>query len=171
MKMRRPKPPLQLYKTTMHAINILVDRAQADGELISTGELAKRIGISQQNVLKIVSRLARAQLVMCVRGWQGGVRLARPATQITVGDVVRAVERKPAARSEGDRQDLGDDPIFGKAFEAFVSVLNQHTLASVVAKTFDKTSAKASPEPRGVRMPVAKLRRKSPSAIPRREEP
>ena len=101
---------MRLTKSTSHAIRILIDCARADDRLVKVAELSERLQITQQNVFKIVNLLARARLIEAVRGRNGGVRLARPAGAIRIGDVVRATEvthveieeiagsRKPKAR-------------------------------------------------------------------------
>lgn len=56
----------------------------------------KEISDAQQISLKyleqIVTPLTKAGLVLSVRGAQGGYRLARPDTEITAGEILRAVE-------------------------------------------------------------------------------
>ncbi len=160
--MGRTKPRLQLHKTTMHAISILLDRAQAGDELASTGEIAERIGISQQHVFKIVALLAKARLVTCERGRKGGVRLARPTTEITLGDVVRALESKSRSESLGNWE-IGEDPILRRAVDAFVSVLDRHTVAGMASKSLGGTSIKRPPAARDVR-------RRRPPLVSRGEE-
>ncbi len=83
---------MRLTKTTSHAIRILIDCAQARGELIKVAEIAGRLEITPLNVFKIVHMLSRAGFIVAVRGRNGGVRLARPAAEIRIGDVVRATE-------------------------------------------------------------------------------
>ena len=83
---------MRLTKSTSHAIRILIDCARAGDRLTKVAELSQHLEITQQNVFKIVNLLARAGLIEAVRGRNGGVRLARPAHAIRIGDVVRATE-------------------------------------------------------------------------------
>ena len=83
---------MRLTKSTSHAIRILIDCARAGDRLIKVAELSQHLQITQQNVFKIVNLLARAGLIEAMRGRNGGVRLARPAAAIRIGDVVRATE-------------------------------------------------------------------------------
>lgn len=130
---------MRLTKSTSHAIRILIDCASADDRLTKVAELSQRLAITPQNVFKIVNLLARARLIEAVRGRNGGVRLARPATAIRIGDVVRATEvthveiddgaaapRKAAPREPRVNQILDD------ALGAFIDVLDQHTLADML---------------------------------------
>ena len=131
---------MRLTKQTGHAIRILTDCAQADGALVKVAKLSKRLGITKQNVFKIVHILSRAGFILAVRGPSGGVRLAKPAASIRIGDVVRAIEVTDVA-IEGeaalDRESLPGagsiNSVFDDALIAFVSVLDQHTLADLAA--------------------------------------
>ena len=92
---------MRLTKSTSHAIRILIDCARADARLVKVAELSERLQITPQNVFKIVNLLARARLIEAVRGRNGGVRLARPASAIRIGDVVRATEVTHVEIEEG----------------------------------------------------------------------
>jgi Rrf2 family protein len=74
---------------------ITVDR---QGRQATTKELAEFQDISADFIAKIFTRLQKARLVFSSEGVKGGFRLAKPADEITVWDVVAAVD--------------GDKPIF-----------------------------------------------------------
>lgn len=127
---------MRLSKTTNYAIRILIDCAQAEGALVKVAEISERRAITPQNTFKIVHLLSRAGFVRAVRGRHGGVRLSRPPTEIRIGDVVRAMETTRIDLDiEGERpkdqarQQLAElDSLFDSALEAFISVLDEHTL-------------------------------------------
>ena len=83
---------MRLTKSTSHAIRILIDCAQADARLVKVAELSERLQITQQNVFKIVNLLARAHLIEAVRGRNGGVRLARDPSEITLRQALEAAQ-------------------------------------------------------------------------------
>jgi Rrf2 family protein len=127
---------MRLTKSTGHAIRILIDCAAADDRLIKVAELSERLQITQQNVFKIVNLLAREGLIAAVRGRNGGVRLARRADQIRIGDVVRAteitrVEVEDCAPPRKQKSRSGVNEILDDALGAFIDVLDQHTLADM----------------------------------------
>jgi Rrf2 family protein len=128
---------MRLTKSTSHAIRILIDCARSDERLAKVAELSERLQITQQNVFKIVNLLARAGLIEAVRGRNGGVRLARPASAIRIGDVVRATEVTHVEIEEGaggrKPKRNGVNKILDNALEAFIDVLDQHTLADMAA--------------------------------------
>ncbi|MBX9588509.1 MAG: Rrf2 family transcriptional regulator [Hyphomonadaceae bacterium] len=138
---------MRLTKSTSHAIRILIDCARADDGLIKVASLSERLEITPQNVFKIVNLLTRAGLIEAVRGRNGGVRLARPAQAIRIGDVVRATEVTRVEIEEGapsgTRSGHGVNRILDNALEAFIEVLDQHTIADMV-----KTQASGPSQPR-----------------------
>ena len=62
-----------------------------DGQLISVKEVATKEGLSSAYVEKLLRVLSRAGLVHSVRGVRGGYVLNRPATDISLDEVVRAL--------------------------------------------------------------------------------
>ncbi|MEQ1715693.1 MAG: Rrf2 family transcriptional regulator [Hyphomicrobium sp.] len=129
---------MRLTKQTGHAIRILIDCALAGDGLVKVGDVAKRLDITPQNAFKIVHLLARAGFVASVRGPSGGIRLARAAEDIRVGDVVMAMEQTSVAiAGEQPRSSTGSPnaltSLFDDALAAFVSVLDGHTLAELAA--------------------------------------
>ena len=151
---------MRLTKTTSHAIRIAIDCAGSEGRLIKAAELSKRLDISQLNVFKIIHLMQRAGFLHAVRGQSGGVRLAQPATVIRIGDIVRAIEATQVevagavtgAGKRGSKPQINS--IFDDALEAFISVLDQHTLADMM------TSAKPfALQPAGTRRkPAARVK-------------
>jgi Rrf2 family protein len=126
---------MRLTKSTSHAIRILIACAQAEAKLVKVAELSQRLHITPQNVFKIVNVLARAGLIEAWRGRNGGVRLARPARLIRIGEIVRATEvthveiEAGAGRRRGSSG--GVNRILDDALSAFIDVLDQHTLADM----------------------------------------
>jgi Rrf2 family nitric oxide-sensitive transcriptional repressor len=126
---------MRLTKSTSHAIRILIECARAGDRLVKVAELSDRLAITPQNVFKIVNLLAHAGLIEAMRGRNGGVRLARPARAVRIGDVVRAIEVTHVEIDEGTgARGRGREvnQILDEALEAFIEVLDQHTLADMV---------------------------------------
>ncbi|MCL4768521.1 MAG: Rrf2 family transcriptional regulator [Hyphomicrobiaceae bacterium] len=126
---------MRLTKQTSHAVRILIHCAHRPGELVKVADIAEQLDLTQQNAFKIVHILARAGFLEAVRGRHGGVRLAGAPADIRIGDVVRATEVTDIAIAEENPSDRrsseGARPIsriFDDALEAFIGVLDQHTL-------------------------------------------
>lgn len=81
----------------MRALAELAAAAQQGNQLIKGEVLADAQGIPVKFLEGILSQLRRTGFVMSQRGADGGYRLARPAEQITVADVIRALEGPLAA--------------------------------------------------------------------------
>lgn len=62
------------------------------GETVSIQSIAERQNISESYLEQLVRKLRAADLVKSVRGAGGGYQLARPSSEISVGDVLRALE-------------------------------------------------------------------------------
>lgn len=76
--------------------------AQDDGALVKGEQLAKSQQIPQNFLENILTELRRAGIVRTRRGADGGYQLGRPAAEITIADVLRAVEG-PLAAVQGNR--------------------------------------------------------------------
>lgn len=135
---------MRLNKSTSHAVRILVYCAKSEDELVKVAEIARRLDITQQNTFKIVHLLNKGGFLGSVRGRKGGVRLARPAAKIRVGDIVRSIELS-GNEGKAPGQDAGLNEIVDDALEAFISVLDQHTLADMVAAGDPLTASAPAP--------------------------
>jgi len=80
-------------KTAKYAVLAMAEIAnhQAEG-LISTRRIAEATSAPYPLLAKIVNQLHRLGLIAATRGKQGGIKLARPACEITIKDVVLAVD-------------------------------------------------------------------------------
>ena len=93
---------MKLSTKGRYAMVALADMAlQPEGTLVSLGDIARRQSISLPYLEQLFVRLRRAGLVASVRGPGGGYRLARPATEIRVVDVLSAVDETVDAMHTG----------------------------------------------------------------------
>ena len=86
----------------VRAMLILAEAAASGSGPVSIEHLATRQGLPRKFLETIFADLRRAELVLSRRGALGGYALARPATEISVGDVFRAVDG-PLAEVRGLR--------------------------------------------------------------------
>jgi FeS assembly SUF system regulator len=82
---------IRMSKLTDYAILILAHLARATGTL-TAHELAERSRVPLPTVSKLAKELSKAGLVISHRGRNGGYGLARPAEQISVAEIVEALE-------------------------------------------------------------------------------
>lgn len=74
---------------------------QSEDTLVSLGDISRRQDISLPYLEQLFVKLRRAELVASVRGPGGGYRLARPASEIRVVDVLAAVDETVNALHTG----------------------------------------------------------------------
>ena len=86
---------MRLTKRTSYAVRILLRCPKNDEGYVRASDIARLEGITRYNVLKIMPLLARAGFITTNRGRTGGVKLARPACEIDLGDVFRATRVDP----------------------------------------------------------------------------
>lgn len=84
-----------------YAVRAMVELAAAGGGPLKGGAIANAQEVPLSFLENILIELRHARLVRSQRGREGGYRLARPAEEITVADVIRTVEGPIASiRSE-----------------------------------------------------------------------
>ncbi|MCX6028435.1 MAG: Rrf2 family transcriptional regulator [Chloroflexi bacterium] len=84
---------LTINRQTDYASRIILHLAlQGDGSRVTTAEIAERRLIPKAFVRRVVTRLAAAGLIATTRGAEGGIVLARPAGEISLLEVVEAME-------------------------------------------------------------------------------
>ena len=95
---------LRVTKLTDYATVVLTVLAARSGEVLSAADLAELAGLEAPTVSKLLKPLAQAGLVEGLRGVHGGYRLSRDAGDITLVDVVEAIEG-PLAMTECSQHD------------------------------------------------------------------
>ena len=84
---------LRLSKKSDYALISMKHLAtRADGAAASAREMSEAYSIPLELLAKVLQRLVRARLLVSVQGTRGGYRLARPAANISVADVIQAVD-------------------------------------------------------------------------------
>lgn len=137
---------MRLTKQSAYAVQIVTHCALAKGELSRIADIAERYNITKHNVAKTVPILVRHGIIEGIRGRNGGIKLARPASQISIGEIVRAseithLEADIFSGEEIDSAIRSAAPInqmFDAALEAFISILDAHTVEDMIVgnKTF-----------------------------------
>ena len=130
---------MRLTVYTDYALRLLMFVAVKDDGLATISEVAAAYGISKNHLMKVAHQLGVAGLVETVRGRSGGLRLAKPAASIGLGDVVRQTEPDMSLVPcfESDNADCaiqsccGLRRALGRAAEAFLAELDKYTLADL----------------------------------------
>ena len=130
---------MRLTKQTGYALRILLHCALTPDRSVTAAEVARAQRITEHNVFKIVPMLVEGGFLGTTRGRGGGIRLARSPGDIRIGDVVRVTEETHIeAECFGGGADCAIRPaapinrILDDALNAFIEVLDQHTLLDLV---------------------------------------
>jgi len=128
---------MRLTRYTDYALRVLIYLGARPDTLCSIAEISRAYDISQNHLMKVVNDLVNAGYLASARGRFGGIRLARPPSEINVGAVIRHTE-------DGfDLVDCSDcviAPACGltgalrQALAAFLAVLDDYTLADLIMK-------------------------------------
>jgi len=132
---------MKLLTSTDFALRVLMRLSATPDEHVSTHALARELVISRHHLHKIVQYLTEAGLVRTIRGARGGVMLARPASEIRVGEVIRSHEHDQALvecfRTDGGACNLLPRchlrGMLDAAKNAFYQHLDRYTLADCLA--------------------------------------
>jgi len=131
---------MRLTGFTDYTLRTLIYLALQPDRLATIADIAGAYGISVNHVMKVVHQLAVAGDIATTRGRRGGLRLARQASNINIGQVVRRTEPDMApvvclAPCQGCV--IQDGCVLKRALNdalaAFLAVLDQYTLADLVA--------------------------------------
>lgn len=85
---------MKLSTKGRYGLRALIDLAlySDNEEAVSIQSISERQHISDSYLEQLMRKLKKEGLIQSVRGAQGGYRLAKPAEEISVGDVLRALE-------------------------------------------------------------------------------
>ncbi|EJF78414.1 iron-responsive transcriptional regulator RirA [Bartonella birtlesii] len=135
---------MRLTKQTNYALRMLMYCADNQGSLSRISEIAKAYAVSELFLFKILQPLVEAGFIQTVRGRNGGVKLAKPAAEISVADVVKVTEDNfsmaecfDTAESHCPLIDFCSlNTALQKALNAFFDVLSVISLADLQRPTF-----------------------------------
>jgi FeS assembly SUF system regulator len=83
---------VRLTRMADYAIVLMHQMATAGVRALNSGELAGETGVPRPTTTKVLKALARAGLLSSSRGMKGGYTLAYSALDISVADIIAAVE-------------------------------------------------------------------------------
>jgi Rrf2 family protein len=83
---------MQVSADADHALRLAIEMAAAPDRLITADQLAQAQALPVASLVTIVTHLRRGNIVRSKRGPDGGFRLARPASEISLADVIRAID-------------------------------------------------------------------------------
>jgi Rrf2 family nitric oxide-sensitive transcriptional repressor len=119
-----------------YTLRVLMYLALHPDRFVTIPEIADAYGISANHLMKVAQHLAASGNVVTLRGPRGGLRLARPASAIHVGDVIRGTEPDRtlvACAGCAIQPGCALPGVLDKAMAAFMAVLDAYMVADLVA--------------------------------------
>jgi Rrf2 family nitric oxide-sensitive transcriptional repressor len=131
---------MRLTGFTDYTLRTLIYLALQPDRLATIADIADAYDISANHLMKVVHQLSVAGDIATIRGRRGGLRLAKAATAINIGDVVRRTEPDMALAPCFDTAQgciIESRCVLQRALNdalgAFLAVLDRYTLADLVA--------------------------------------
>lgn len=152
---------MRLTTFTDYTLRTLIYVALRPGTLTTIADIAEAYNISSNHLMKVVHQLGQAGDVITLRGQHGGVRLARPPSEIIIGEVVRRTEpdlQIVPCFADGCNCAIRTDCKLGNALtsalDAFLGVLDNCTLADLISGDSGLTHVLGIEAPAPVPLPV-----------------
>ncbi len=133
---------MRLNVQTDFALRVMMHLAVNPDRHCTIADIAARYGISKNHLMKVAHHLGQEGFVETLRGRSGGLKLARPADQINLGAIVRAMEADFAI-VECFENGAGEclitpacklKSVLKEAVSAFLNVLDGYTLDHLVRR-------------------------------------
>ena len=131
---------MQITRYTDYSLRILMYLANKGETLSTIKEIAQSYQISRNHLMKIVQQLGNKGYLVTIRGKNGGLKLNASPGDINVGRLVRDIEQDlTLVECMGSSNTCVITPVcqlkavFSEALQAFLSKLDEYTLADLVA--------------------------------------
>jgi Rrf2 family nitric oxide-sensitive transcriptional repressor len=132
---------MYLTRQADYAMRLLIHLALQPDQGATIQEIASRYAISRNHLMKVANRAVQAGYIEGVRGRGGGIKLAKKAKEIRIGDVLRTMEDwrivecfEPASNRCAIAGGCGLRPILKEALEAYFAVLDRYSLADAIRR-------------------------------------
>jgi Rrf2 family transcriptional regulator, nitric oxide-sensitive transcriptional repressor len=128
---------MRLTTFSDYTLRTLMYLALHPDRFVTIAEVAAAYRISSNHLMKVAQHLGATGDVLTLRGPRGGLRLARSAASIRVGDVIRRTEPEMALVPCAGcviQPGCALPSVLDRAVAAFMAVLDGHTIADLVAE-------------------------------------
>jgi Rrf2 family nitric oxide-sensitive transcriptional repressor len=128
-----------------YAMRLALYLGSHPGRLVSVEEVGRAFGISRNHLVRVVQTLTELRVVESQRGRGGGMRLAKPPSEINVGWLIRRTEPHfnvvecfdPATNTCPIAPACGLRGALQRAQQAFLGVLDEYTLDRLLTRRSD----------------------------------
>lgn len=126
---------ISVTSKSRYAVVAMAELARSGSDPVPIAQIAERRDMPVQFLEQLFSTLRRAGLLTSQRGVKGGYRLARPAEEITVLEVVQALDGKVGEEAK----EAGG--IWEEGVEALRSVFRSTTIADIARREAEEAGA------------------------------
>lgn len=154
------KTLFRVSKLTDYGMLIMVSLVRQPETVRAAAEIAEATGIAQPTVSKILKSLTRGELVDSFRGVNGGYRLARDAAELSVAQIISALEG-PIALTECS----GEDDACGQSSSCSLRG-NWQTINDAVRSALEQVSLAEFAKPDGLDESLREFPAKGQRVIP-----
>lgn len=148
------------------AVTAMIDLAlRQDGGPVALASISERQKISLSYLEQLFGKLRRHTLVTSVRGPGGGYCLAKPLTDVSVADIIRAVDEPLDATKCGGMANCHEEQpcmthmLWSNLTTRMLDYLSSVNLAELVEQQRDRPDLKATHAGRVVQAPTRRTRR------------
>lgn len=132
---------MRLTRQSTYALRALMYCAINDSQLNQVSAISNAYGISEAFLFKLIKPLVENGILTTVRGRRGGIKLARPANEITLLQSIKLTEDSFTLTQSFDSGETEAKPVeiadlnraLRAALKAFFDVLDGYTIADLVA--------------------------------------
>lgn len=132
---------MRITRYTDYSLRVLIYLALQPDRLATIQGIADSYDISKSHLMKVVHHLTQSGYIQSIRGKNGGLRLNRLPEEINIGVLVRETEQDlNLVECFSDNNQCCITPVCGlkhmlaEALDAFLTTLDQYTLADVLAE-------------------------------------
>lgn len=138
---------MRLTQFSDYSLRVLLYLSQHKDRSITIGEIAEWYGISKAHLVKVAHKLATLGYVASTQGKGGGLRLGKPADEVTVEAIVRQTEPDfhtvecfdKARNACRITMTCRLKHVLHGATEAFLASLGKYSLADIAGSTLSST--------------------------------
>ena len=131
----------RLNRLTDYGVVVLSQMSRSPNDLRTAPQISQETGVPLPTVAKLLNALAHGHLIESHRGAAGGYTLSRPAEEISVAEVIQALEGPIALTAcvEGSEDDCGVASLcpmrgnWDRVNKAIYGALSKVTLAEMAA--------------------------------------
>lgn len=131
---------MQLTRFTDYGLRTLMYATAKKGQITNVKEISERYGISRNHLVKVVHRLSQLGYIETTKGKGGGIKIAKNAENLRLGDLIKELEPNMNVVECFDAktntcQITGSCQLKHYLFEAtqkFIDTMNKYTLGDTV---------------------------------------